>query len=102
MVGCTVAVRLCDLPLTQRQKERLVDLVGMERICEAGPNPKPKTPWGCFFLVSVFFDGLLNVCLYKVLRIPLWKIMEDARLINFPHVMRPENWRHDAESGLLS
>ncbi|CAL1173507.1 unnamed protein product [Cladocopium goreaui] len=34
MVGCTVAVRLCDLPLTQRQKERLVDLVGMERICE--------------------------------------------------------------------
>ena len=34
MVGCTVAVRLCDLPLTQRQKERLVDLVGMDRICE--------------------------------------------------------------------
>mmetsp|Transcript_23034 Transcript_23034/g.41598 ORF Transcript_23034/g.41598 Transcript_23034/m.41598 type:complete len:264 (+) Transcript_23034:39-830(+) len=34
MVGCTVAVRLCDLPLTQRQKERLIDIVGQERICE--------------------------------------------------------------------
>lgn len=28
MVGCTVAVRLEDLPLTQQQKERLVDIVG--------------------------------------------------------------------------
>ncbi|CAE6910760.1 unnamed protein product [Symbiodinium sp. CCMP2592] len=34
MVGCTVAVRLCDLPLTQRQKERLVDIVGHHRVCE--------------------------------------------------------------------
>ena len=34
MVGCRVAVRLSDLPLTQRQKERLVDIVGHERVCE--------------------------------------------------------------------
>ncbi|CAK8996324.1 unnamed protein product, partial [Durusdinium trenchii] len=34
MVGCRVAVRLCDLPLTQRQKERLIDIVGHDRICE--------------------------------------------------------------------
>eukprot|EP00933_Yihiella_yeosuensis_P056353 TRINITY_DN55491_c0_g1_i1.p1 TRINITY_DN55491_c0_g1~~TRINITY_DN55491_c0_g1_i1.p1 ORF type:complete len:304 (+),score=60.20 TRINITY_DN55491_c0_g1_i1:45-956(+) len=34
MVGCTVAVRLDDLPLTQRQKERLVDIVGPDRIDE--------------------------------------------------------------------
>ncbi|CAJ1394351.1 unnamed protein product [Effrenium voratum] len=34
MVGCRVAVRLCDLPLTQRQKERLVDIVGTKRVCE--------------------------------------------------------------------
>jgi len=35
MVGCTVAVRLCDLPLTQRQKERLIDIVGPDRVDEA-------------------------------------------------------------------
>lgn len=34
MVGCCVAVRLKDLPLTQRQKERLVDIVGESRIDE--------------------------------------------------------------------
>ena len=34
MVGCRVAVRLSDLPLTQRQKERLMDIVGPERVCE--------------------------------------------------------------------
>merc|ERR1719313_2775683 len=28
MVACTVAVRLQDLPLTQRQRQRLVDIVG--------------------------------------------------------------------------
>lgn len=31
MVGCTVAVRLEDLPLTHQQKERLVDIVGHSR-----------------------------------------------------------------------
>merc|ERR1712110_161611 len=31
MVGCPVAVRLSDLPLTQRQKERLVAIVGPDR-----------------------------------------------------------------------
>lgn len=35
MVGCSVAVRLKDLPLTQREKERLIDIVGVERIDEA-------------------------------------------------------------------
>lgn len=35
MVGCSVAVRLGDLPLTQRQKERLVDIVGHNRFDEA-------------------------------------------------------------------
>lgn len=35
MVGCTVAVRLCDLPLTHRQKERLVEIVGKDRVDEA-------------------------------------------------------------------
>ncbi|CAE8718151.1 unnamed protein product [Polarella glacialis] len=34
MVGCTVSVRLSDLPLTQRQKERLIDIVGQDRIDE--------------------------------------------------------------------
>lgn len=34
MVGCTVAVRLADLPLTQQQKERLVDIVGPSRYDE--------------------------------------------------------------------
>lgn len=34
MVGCTVAVRLEDLPLTQQQKERLVDIVGASRYDE--------------------------------------------------------------------
>eukprot|EP00419_Tripos_fusus_P045273 CAMPEP_0172835048 /NCGR_PEP_ID=MMETSP1075-20121228/25464_1 /TAXON_ID=2916 /ORGANISM="Ceratium fusus, Strain PA161109" /LENGTH=288 /DNA_ID=CAMNT_0013678033 /DNA_START=51 /DNA_END=917 /DNA_ORIENTATION=- len=32
MVGCSVAVRLHDLPLTQRQKERLVAILGPNRI----------------------------------------------------------------------
>eukprot|EP00929_Paragymnodinium_shiwhaense_P091925 TRINITY_DN51813_c0_g1_i1.p1 TRINITY_DN51813_c0_g1~~TRINITY_DN51813_c0_g1_i1.p1 ORF type:complete len:280 (+),score=63.91 TRINITY_DN51813_c0_g1_i1:60-899(+) len=32
MVGCSVAVRLDDLPLTQRQKERLIDIVGPQRV----------------------------------------------------------------------
>merc|ERR1711974_218383 len=34
MVGCSVAVRLGDLPLTQRQKERLLDIVGPSRVDE--------------------------------------------------------------------
>lgn len=34
MVGCSVAVRLDDLPLTRRQKERLVDIVGPSRVDE--------------------------------------------------------------------
>jgi len=34
MVGCSVAFRLEDLPLTQRQKERLVDIVGPDNIDE--------------------------------------------------------------------
>jgi len=34
MVGCTVAARLEDLPLTQQQKERLVDIVGPECVDE--------------------------------------------------------------------
>mmetsp|Transcript_48190 Transcript_48190/g.153801 ORF Transcript_48190/g.153801 Transcript_48190/m.153801 type:complete len:287 (+) Transcript_48190:118-978(+) len=34
MVGCSVAVRLQDLPLTQRQKERLVDIIGPDRVDE--------------------------------------------------------------------
>lgn len=31
MVGCSVAIRLQDLPLTQRQKERLVEILGDKR-----------------------------------------------------------------------
>lgn len=34
MVGCGVAVRLHDLPLTQRQRERIVDIVGPSRVDE--------------------------------------------------------------------
>lgn len=34
MVGCSVAVRLDDLPLTARQKERLVDIVGPNNVDE--------------------------------------------------------------------
>lgn len=34
MVGCSVAVRLQDLPLTQRQKERLIDILGTDRYDE--------------------------------------------------------------------
>lgn len=34
MVGCGVAVRLRDLPLTQRQRERLVDIAGPSRMDE--------------------------------------------------------------------
>lgn len=34
MVGCSVAARLQDLPLTQQQKERLVDIVGPGRVDE--------------------------------------------------------------------
>lgn len=35
MVGCRVAMRLEDTPLTQRQKERLVEIVGPSRVDEA-------------------------------------------------------------------
>jgi len=34
MVGCSVAARLHDLPLTQRQKERLIAILGPNRIDE--------------------------------------------------------------------
>lgn len=34
MVGCTLAARLEDLPLTQRQKERLLDIIGADRFDE--------------------------------------------------------------------
>lgn len=34
MVGCSVAARVDDLPLTQQQKERLIDIVGPDRYDE--------------------------------------------------------------------
>merc|ERR1712079_2959 len=35
MVAATVAVRLQDLPLTQRQRERFIDIVGSKRVDES-------------------------------------------------------------------